>query len=81
MVVGCVGTGYVLRVELHVQRRLCPIFVRDVGSPNIHECFRGLTSSQRTPGIWGASHKQIAQVGPIRDMWQHMIGGRFKVDG
>ena len=53
MVVGCVGTGYVLRVELLVQRRLCPIFVRDVGSPDIHECFRGLTGSQRTPGIWG----------------------------
>ena len=51
MVVGCVGTGYVLRVELPVQSRLCPIFVRDVGSPDIHECFRGLTGSQRTPGI------------------------------
>ena len=50
MIVGCVGTGYVLRVELPVQRRLCPIFVRDVGSPDIHECFRGLTGSQRTPG-------------------------------
>ena len=49
MVVGCVGTGYVLRVELPVQRRLCPIFVRDVGSPDNHECFRGLTGSQRTP--------------------------------
>ena len=48
-----VGTGYVLRVELPIQRRLCPIFVRDVGSPDIHECFCGLTGSQRTPGIWG----------------------------
>ena len=46
MVVGCVGIGYVLRVELLVQRRLCPIFVRDVRSPDIHECFRGLTGSQ-----------------------------------
>ena len=53
MVVGCVGTGYVLRVELPVQRRLYPIFVRDVGSLGIHERFRGLTGSQRTPGIWG----------------------------
>ena len=35
-------------VGLPVQRRLCPIFVRNVGSPNIHECFRGLTGSQRT---------------------------------
>ena len=44
-----VGTGYILRVELPVQRRLCPIFVRDVGSLDIHECFRGLTGSQRSP--------------------------------
>ena len=42
-------------VELPVQRRLCPIFVRNVGSPDIHECFRGLMGSQRTPGF-GASH-------------------------
>ena len=49
------GTGYVLRVELPVQRRFCPIFVRDVGSPDIHECFRGLTGNQRTPGIWGVT--------------------------
>ena len=55
MVVGCVGTGYVLRVELSVQRRLCLIFVRDVGSPDIHECFRGLTGNQRTPEIWGVT--------------------------
>ena len=55
MVVGCVGTGYVLRVELPVQKRLCPIFVRDVRSPDIHECFRGLMGSQRTPGIWGVT--------------------------
>ena len=26
-----------------VQRRLCPIFVRNVESPDIHEYFRGLT--------------------------------------
>ena len=50
-----VGTGVVLRVELPVQRRLCPIFVRNVGSPDIHEYFRGLTVSQRTPR-YGASH-------------------------
>ena len=25
--------------------------------------------------------KKIAQVGAIRDMWQHMIGGKSKVDG
>ena len=48
-----VGTGYVSRVELHVQRILCPIFVRNVGSTDIYECFRGLTGSQRTPGDRG----------------------------
>ena len=36
-------------VELPVQRRLCPIFVREVGSPDLHDCFRGLTGSQRIP--------------------------------
>ena len=55
MVVGCVGTSYVLRVELPIQRRLCPIFVRDVGSSGIHERFRRLTGSQRTPVIWGVT--------------------------
>ena len=55
MVVGCVGTCYVLRVELPVQRRLCPILVRDVGSPGIHERFRWLTGSQRTPRFWGVT--------------------------
>ena len=61
MVIGCVGTGYVLRVELTVQRRLCPIFVRDVGSPDIHECFRGLTGSQRTPRIWGVTEVEYPE--------------------
>ena len=61
MVIGCVGTGYVLRVELPVQRRLYPIFVRDVESPDIHECFRGLTGSQRTPRIWGVTAGIIKQ--------------------
>ena len=55
MVVGCVRTGYVLRVEFPVQRRLYSIFLRDVGSPDIHKCFRGLMSSQRTLGIWGVT--------------------------
>ena len=36
-----VGTGYVLWVELPVQRRLCPIFVNSVGLPDIHEYFAG----------------------------------------
>ena len=55
MIVGCVGTGYVLRVELPVQRRLCPIFVRDVGSPGIHERFSRLMGSQHTPWLWGVT--------------------------
>ena len=48
------GTGicrFCIWVELPVQRRLCPIFVRKVESPDIHECFRGLTGSQWTPRI------------------------------
>ena len=45
----------VLRVDIPVQMRLCPIFVRDVGSPDIHECFHELTGSQRTPRIWGVT--------------------------
>ena len=38
-------------VELPVQRRLFPIFVRNVGLPGIHECFCRLTGSQQTPGF------------------------------
>ena len=48
-------------VELPVQRRLCSIFVRDFRSPYIHECFRGLMGSQRTPGIRGVT----VHLGPI----------------
>ena len=50
-----VGTNIVLRIELPVQRRLCSIFVRNVGSPDIHECFCGLTGSQQTPRFWGVT--------------------------
>ena len=32
---------FVLWVELPVQRRLCPIFVRGVGLPDIHEYSTG----------------------------------------
>ena len=32
---------YCIWVELPVQRRLCPIFVKIVGSPNIHEYSAG----------------------------------------
>ena len=48
------GTGickFFIWVELSVQKRLCPIFVRNVRSPDIHECFRWLMGSQRTPGF------------------------------
>ena len=59
VVVGCVGTCYVLRVELLIQRRLYPIFVRDVGSPGIYERFRRLMGSQRTPVIWGVTIRPV----------------------
>ena len=49
-----IGTGLYLG-RTPVQRRLCLIFVRNVGSPDIHECFRGLTGSQRTTGFWGVT--------------------------
>ena len=42
---------YCIWVELPVQRRLCPIFVKNVGSLDIHEYSVGLTDSQRTPGF------------------------------
>ena len=38
------GTGicrFCIWVELSVQRRLCPIFVKNVGSPDIHEYSAG----------------------------------------
>ena len=31
-----VETSYVLRLELPIQRRLCPIFMSSVGLPDIH---------------------------------------------
>ena len=52
---GCLLGQVCILVELPIQRRLCPIFVRNVGSPDIHECFHGLTGSQRTPGKWGVT--------------------------
>ena len=51
VILDCLGQVCIW-VELPVQRRLCPIFVRDVGSTDIHECFRGLTGSQWTPRRW-----------------------------
>ena len=49
---------FCILVELPVQRRLCLIFMRNVGSPDIHKCFRGLTGCQRTLGF-GASQLGI----------------------
>ena len=63
--IGLFGTGlcrFCIWVELPVQRRLCPIFVRNVGSPDIHNCFRGLTGSQRTPGIWGVTYTIVLHI-------------------
>ena len=36
-----VGTGFVPWVELSIQRRLCSIFMSDVGLPDIHEYSAG----------------------------------------
>ena len=54
VILDCLGQVCIW-VELLVRRSLCPIFVRDVGSTDIHECFRGLTGSQRTPRIWAVT--------------------------
>ena len=72
MVVECVGISYVLRVELPIQMRLCPIFVRDVESPDIHECFRGLTGSQRTPRFWGVTYT-ISMSGLTSNLFQLLL--------
>ena len=48
------GTGLLLGRAPRTSQTL-PDFVRDVGSPDIHECFRGLTGSQRTLGFWGVT--------------------------
>ena len=54
VILDCLEQVYIW-VELPIQRRLCPIFMREVGSPDIHECFRELTGSQRTPRFWGVT--------------------------
>ena len=38
---GTVICRFCIWVELPVQRRLCPIFVKNVGSPDIHEYSAG----------------------------------------
>ena len=54
VILDCLGQ-VCLWVELPVQRRPCPIFVREVESSDIHECFHGLTGSQRTPRFWSVT--------------------------
>ena len=50
--------GFCIWVELPVQRRFCLIFVRNVGSPDIHECFRGLTVVNGPPGLGRHSYSR-----------------------
>ena len=70
------GTGicrFCIWVELPVQRRLCPIVVRNVGSPDIHECFHGLTGNQRTPGF-KASHLSSVPMQPYMKHELSLLG-------
>ena len=56
--IGLFGTGicrYCIWVELPVQRRLCPIFVKKCRVTRHSRVFRGFTGSQRTPGFWGVT--------------------------
>ena len=57
VILDCLGQVCIW-VELPIQRRLCTIFVREVGSLNIHEFFRGLTGNQRTPRFWGVTENE-----------------------
>ena len=45
-----VGTGFVPRLELPVQRKLCPIFMSGVGLPDIHEYSAGRRVVDGPPG-------------------------------
>ena len=67
VILDCLGQVCIW-VELPVQRRFCPIFVRDVGSTDIHECFHGLTGSQRTPGFWGVTELVKTRVVDMRSL-------------
>ena len=60
VILDCLGQVCIW-VELPVQRRLYPIFMREVRLPDIHECFRGLTGSQRTPWFWGIT--ELSNIG------------------
>ena len=56
-ILDCLGhvlCRFCIWVELPVQMRLCPIFVKNVGSPDIHEP-SGSQRTSGTPGIWGVT--------------------------
>ena len=56
--IGLFGIGlcrYCIWVELPVQRRLCPIFLKWSRVTQRPLVFRGLTGSQRTPRFWGVT--------------------------
>ena len=58
MVIGVVWDRFCILVEIPVQRRLCPIFVRGVGSTDIHEYAAGWWVVNGHPGF-GASQLGI----------------------
>ena len=63
--IGLFGTGlcrFCIWVELPVQRRLCSIFVKNVGSPNIHQYFASWRVVNGPPGF-GALHCVVVVYG------------------
>ena len=56
--IGLFGTGFIQVLYLGRAPRTketLPDFVKNVRLPDIHECFRWLAGSQRTPGFWGVT--------------------------
>ena len=49
--------------------------MREVGSPDIHECFRELTGSQRTPRFWGVT-RSLKTIGYTDSDFQGDIDSR-----
>ena len=81
--IGLFGTGicrYYIWVELSVQRRLCPIFLKWRRVTRHPLVFRGLTGSQRTPGIWGVTNQY--PLPRIDDLFYQLRGARVysKID-
>ena len=52
--IGLFGTGLYMGRAPRTKETL-PDFRERGWSPDIHECFRGLTGSQRTPRFWGVT--------------------------